>query len=362
MLLLCLSLSLPLSLPLSPPHRITDPPFLPLLPLSSPSSHRRLAVPTMSIVNDVILNKRVSLTDKEALKDAKRSLSAMLSDFLLQHRPKMPEAERIQYAQRMDMTPISEEYELELRRPIQNLLSGRIARLVLIQLQFVKKELLVAMQAIDELFNANQVNLQLLAVTPAFFSILALQRVARGTVNLIKSTSRGRFVESTAVVHQTLRQSVRDLERLFITSNGYYADYAAFDSSSGSSPGSGSGQGGWEDEQEQGQGQGQRQRQGQRHISPLDPSTGAGTGAGPGSALAGLPDAELGRLLALLHRIHHVLVFNSSHFDETALKQLQEDLRDLVLPFLSVRQRLVIVQRIIRHNAFLQARQRSVFS
>ena len=69
----------------------------------------------------------------------------------------------------------SEEYELELRNPIANLLSGRIARLVLIQLQFVKKELLVAMQAIDELFNANQVNLQLLAITPVFVSLFALQ-------------------------------------------------------------------------------------------------------------------------------------------------------------------------------------------
>ncbi|RYY68354.1 hypothetical protein EON63_24890 [archaeon] len=44
-----------------------------------------------------------------------------------------------------------------IRRPIQSIVSGRIARIVLIQLQFVKKELLVAMQAIDELFNANQV-------------------------------------------------------------------------------------------------------------------------------------------------------------------------------------------------------------
>ena len=43
------------------------------------------------------------------------------------------------------------------RRPIRSILNGQIAKLVLIQLQFVKKELLEAMQAIDELFNANQV-------------------------------------------------------------------------------------------------------------------------------------------------------------------------------------------------------------
>ena len=39
-----------------------------------------------SILNDVVLNKRVSITDQAALKDAKRSLSVMLYDFLLQHR------------------------------------------------------------------------------------------------------------------------------------------------------------------------------------------------------------------------------------------------------------------------------------
>ena len=44
------------------------------------------------------------------------------------------------------------------RRPIRSILNGQIAKLVLIQLQFVKKELLEAMQAIDELFNANQVS------------------------------------------------------------------------------------------------------------------------------------------------------------------------------------------------------------
>jgi hypothetical protein len=33
----------------------------------------------------VVLNKRVSITDHTALKDAKRSLSAMIYDFLQQH-------------------------------------------------------------------------------------------------------------------------------------------------------------------------------------------------------------------------------------------------------------------------------------
>ena len=63
-----------------------------------------------------------------------------------------------------------------LRRPIRSILSGQIAKLVLIQLQFVKKELLEAMQAIDELFNANQVSewTQSLARPLPFFLPLSL--------------------------------------------------------------------------------------------------------------------------------------------------------------------------------------------
>ena len=43
------------------------------------------------------------------------------------------------------------------RRRFLLLESQRLVRLLLIQLQFVKKELLVAMAALDDLFNANQV-------------------------------------------------------------------------------------------------------------------------------------------------------------------------------------------------------------
>ena len=37
-------------------------------------------------MNDVILNRRVTILDKEALVDAKRSLTVMLGDFLRQHK------------------------------------------------------------------------------------------------------------------------------------------------------------------------------------------------------------------------------------------------------------------------------------
>jgi len=219
----------------------------------------------------------------------------MLNDFLVQHRPKITDKERRSFVESMDMSPISEEYELELRRPIQNLVSGRIARLVLIQLQFVKKELLVAMQAIDELFNANQVNLQLLAVTPAIFSIILIQQIARTVVAAAKSSSRGRFIESTTAVQRELRSGMRECERMLSTSPGYHRN--------------------------------------ENSTSSL----------------------ELGRLMSVLHRLQCVLVLNSSHFDDLSLRQIQEDLRDMATAGLSVAQRLAMVERIIRSYPFMQA-------
>jgi hypothetical protein len=114
------------------------------------------------------------------------------------------------------------------RRPIQNILSGRLARLILIQLQFVKKELLMAMQGLDQLFSANQVNLQLMAVTPAVMLLLLSQSVTRMVYNAVVSSSRGRFVESSVVVYRELRGRLRALERALVASIGSSSDEQGF--------------------------------------------------------------------------------------------------------------------------------------
>jgi nuclear-control-of-ATPase protein 2 len=169
----------------------------------------------------------------------------------------------------MDMRPISEEYELELRRPMLSIVSGKIARLVLIQLQFVKKELLVAMQAIDDLFNANQVNLQLLAITPAVLSIVSLNIVSKTLIAAFRATSRGKTVESSAAINRELREGIRAIERVLFLFHG-----------------------------EEG---------------------------GKNSTLAreGLSFEESGRVLSSLHKMQGILVMNNNFFDSSVLQQLQ---------------------------------------
>jgi hypothetical protein len=264
---------------------------------------RRIFKPSALIVNDVFLNKRVSLTDQEALKDSKRSLKVMLTDFIQQERStpflKQKSAQEIQnMIKEMDMSPISYEYETELKRPMQNIISGKIARLVLIQLQFVKKELLVAMQAIDELFNANQVNLQLMAVTPAIFGLMFIQTIGRTTYNILKASSRGRLMKSSSVVYASFRAVIKDIERLLVLSPNF---------------------------------------------SVTDQKVNV------------LSNVELGRLLSLLYRLHSLLLYNSSYLNTSQLRLLQDDLRELLIKDVTITQRLALIDRTTRYFSFLQS-------
>lgn len=77
-------------------------------------------------------------------------------------------------------------------------------------MQFMKKEMMVAMSTLDDLYNANQVNLQLLAVFPAVLVGLGFYFVLTNIWHSIVS----KRVAPTAMVHQAMRSSLREVERL----------------------------------------------------------------------------------------------------------------------------------------------------
>jgi hypothetical protein len=158
------------------------------------------------------------------------------------------------------------------RRPVQSIVSGKIARLVLIQLQFVKKELLVAMQAIDDLFNANQVNLQLLAITPAVLSVLALYVLTKTLWAAVRATSRGKTVESAAALN-----ALRSVERVLLLAVSNNTSTAAGSVTRSDTEASG------------------------KELSPED----------------------MGRILSGVHRMQGLLVVNSNLFDASTRRQLQ---------------------------------------
>jgi hypothetical protein len=169
-------------------------------------------------------------------------------------------------------------------------------RLVLIQIQFLKKELLVAMETIDQLFNANQVNLQLLAITPAILTILCIQKLSQGIMTIAKTFSRGRAVASSSAVQVEIREAIREVERLLIL------------------------------------------------PSELSDKTSHNRRA-----------TEDGRLLSLLYRLQLLLVLHSTSFSPVEVKGFQQDLRDLLVPELDQKDsKLDLLDRIQRRYSFLQ--------
>lgn len=84
-------------------------------------------------------------------------------------------------------------YENELPHPIQNLLSGELARAMLIQVQKLKLDIETAMLELDQILRANEINFAILAALPAFLVFVIMVMSVRGW--LIKDTraeGRGR--------------------------------------------------------------------------------------------------------------------------------------------------------------------------
>ncbi|KAK7276633.1 hypothetical protein RIF29_17776 [Crotalaria pallida] len=85
-------------------------------------------------------------------------------------------------------------YEKELAHPIQNLLSGELARALLIQVQKLKLDTETAMLELNQILRANEINFAILAALPAFFLSLLLMMLVRAWFKKdTKAEGRGRI-------------------------------------------------------------------------------------------------------------------------------------------------------------------------
>ncbi|GAU21660.1 hypothetical protein TSUD_251440 [Trifolium subterraneum] len=88
---------------------------------------------------------------------------------------------------------VMDRYEKELMHPIQNLLSGELARAMLIQVQKLKLDIETAMLELNQILRANEINFAILAALPAFFlSLLLLMLVRAWFKQDTKAEGRGR--------------------------------------------------------------------------------------------------------------------------------------------------------------------------
>ncbi|CBJ27434.1 conserved unknown protein [Ectocarpus siliculosus] len=261
--------------------------------------------PCEAIRKQVFFRERSELMDKDSLEDAETSLQNMLHDFVYDDKNNVPEDLREEAVAAMDMSVVSRELEEETKYSIRGTVNGRIPRMLFIQATFLKKELLHSMQAIDELFQANQVTLRLISVIPAALLLFAVAKVSGPFVHAASS----RRLEPTTAVHRSMRASLREIERLLTSSRGFVGSH-----------------------------------------EPVGEEA-------EGFASRGLlQDEEMGKLALHMHELQTTLRQNASRFDSRARRRLEEDLTDLMArgrP--TVSQQIAVVHRMQRSYPFLRA-------
>uniref|UniRef100_M4BLQ4 Nuclear control of ATPase protein 2 n=1 Tax=Hyaloperonospora arabidopsidis (strain Emoy2) TaxID=559515 RepID=M4BLQ4_HYAAE len=251
--------------------------------------------PLQAIFVEVVLNQKPEIQDAMALLDTKQSLRRMLADFVKDTNPNVTQADMDRITNEMDMSVVSLQYEKQLTGAVRNLITGDIVRMLLIQVQFIKKELMVAMGAIDELMHANQLNLQILATIPTFLVFGGLYKLVTSTFHMIYKRMSDRLYYDSTEIARFLRNNLRDIERLLNKQN--------------------------------------------RGVGASD------------DAVLGVRD--LGFLILLLHQLRDLFEAYRALFQEEEHERFEEDLNDLIGEGLLVSQQLAVIQRMYHSHPFL---------
>ncbi|KAE9019365.1 hypothetical protein PF011_g5865 [Phytophthora fragariae] len=229
--------------------------------------NEHMVEPLQAIFGEVVLNQKPEIQDAMALLDTKQSLRRMLSDFVKDTNPNRSSAEMKRVMDEMDMSVV----------------------------QFIKKELMVAMGAIDELMHANQLNLQILATIPTFLVFGGLYKLVTSAFHMIYKRMSDRLYYDSSEIAGFLRNNLRDIERLLNKQN-------------------------------------------------------RGSGVSD-EAVLGVRD--LGFLILLLHQLRDLFEAYRTLFQEEEQERFEEDLDDLIGEGLLVSQQLAVIQRMYHSHPFL---------
>ena len=146
--------------------------------------------PAQEIYKEIFLDEYMEVTDPEEVEDSKNSLRKNLRDYLIQKEIRRLDqgdltkglfsthneselsvqtlASITTISDNMKMSEVMRDYEKELSEPKSNLLMGNIVHLMLIQMQFMKKEIMVSMAKMDDVLKANHLLVNTMSTVPAF--------------------------------------------------------------------------------------------------------------------------------------------------------------------------------------------------
>ena len=150
----------------------------------------------------------MDVADHKAREGVIDILQKMIKSWLDEEFPNMPERERIDKATRMDMSLIESQKEYSIKNILE---INNIYRLSLIEMQFIKKEMMNALVAIDELMGSNEINMQLAAMTPALLLASSFKHLFQKVYYAFLKL--GKSKEET---YASFRHIILDIERLLV--------------------------------------------------------------------------------------------------------------------------------------------------
>lgn len=258
---------------------------------------QKVYTPLRTLVVD-LLSRKSRLTEASVTEDAEQSLDNMLRDLT---GGSTNRTEALSAASRL--------YEAGLRAgTIKGLLSGRMVRLLLIQAQLLKLQSLRAMATLDDLVDANRLNVSLFATLPALLLALLAWRAATAAGYAV----RARGLRSTKDVHAEMGDVLLKMERALLLADAR-------------SP---------------------------HHTQPA--ATAIAAAPAPPTVLRG---AELGEVCVLLHSYLRMLDFSTPPLSSRAADAIHRELQELLWGQLSpARQQAMLRSVATRHARLLRGK------
>jgi hypothetical protein len=167
----------------------------------------RLRDPIRAIFNE-LLKGRENFSDSKARAEAVETLKKMIESWLEDYHPHMSPEERRAMAEAMDVTMVEKTKEESMKTFYE---INNVIRMSFIEMQYMKKEMMNALNAMDEMMSANDINMNLAAITPVFLVSYFSTRIFKFMYYALLKLGKSR--EETFA---SFRDILTDIDRLLV--------------------------------------------------------------------------------------------------------------------------------------------------
>ncbi|CDR41255.1 CYFA0S06e04962g1_1 [Cyberlindnera fabianii] len=173
-------------------------------------------------------NSEISIMSQKSLDSDLDSLKRMVIEYTIENSPeykgmKSTDIELLKHeldtmVSSGDLTPMMKGYEEDIKKPIKNLVSGRLPRALLIQLQKTKVDGAVAISGIDKLLKSQELVFGIVAASPSFVILVYVL----GAVNAY--VKKGYIARGTGENKLIVSRNLNNIERLLGSLEGVETD------------------------------------------------------------------------------------------------------------------------------------------